>query len=158
MMKLNELKNTSKLKKPRKRIGRGIGSGTGKTSGRGTKGAGARAGWKQRLGYEGGQMRFFMKLPERGFSNVRFEEKFETINLGQIETMFNDGDTVTRETLKDRGFIRSNRKIKILGKGELSKQVKIEANAISAGARDKLQKAKISFTLIEKWEKQLNNS
>lgn len=149
MMKLNELKNTSKVRKPRKRIGRGIGSGTGKTSGRGTKGAGARAGWTQRLGYEGGQMRFFMKLPERGFSNVRFQEKFETINLGQIESMFEDGDTVNQETLKDRGFIRNKKKIKILGKGEISKKVKIEANAISAGARDKLQKAKISFTLIE---------
>jgi len=149
MLKLNELKNTSKIRKPRKRIGRGIGSGTGKTSGRGTKGAGSRAGWKQRLGYEGGQMRFFMKLPERGFSNVRFQEKFETVNLGQIEAMFIDGDIVNHQTLKDRGFISSNKKIKILGKGELSKKVKIEAHAISAGARDKLQKAKISFTLIE---------
>ena len=149
MMKLNELKNTSKVRKPRKRIGRGIGSGHGKTSGRGTKGAGARAGWTQRLGYEGGQMRFFMKLPERGFSNVRFQEKYETVNLSQIETMFNDGDTVNHETLRNRGFIGNNKKIKVLGKGELTKKVKIEANAISAGARDKLQKAKIHFTLIE---------
>lgn len=151
MMKLNELKNTSKLRKPRKRIGRGIGSGTGKTSGRGTKGAGARAGWTQRLGYEGGQMRFFMKLPERGFSNVRFQRKFETVNLGQIDAIFTDGETVNEESLRKRGFIGGKVEgIKILGKGDLTKKVNIEANAISSGARDKLQKAKINFTLIEK--------
>lgn len=154
MMKLNELKNTTNIRKPKKRIGRGIGSGSGKTSGRGNKGAGSRAGWTQRLGYEGGQMRLFMKLPERGFSNAPFEIKYEAVNLGQIEAAFKDGETVNQESLRERGFFgRKVAGVKILGNGELTKKVKIEANAISAGARDKLQKAKIHFTLIENKKK-----
>jgi len=151
MLKLNNLKNTKKERKGRKRVGRGIGSGMGKTCGRGEKGAGSRSGYKRRLGYEGGQFRLFMKLPIRGFSNARFRKVFDTINLGQIEKLYNDGDIVNEETLRQHGYI--NGKIvgvKVLGKGELTKKVTINVDAISSGARDKLQKAKIPFTVGEK--------
>ena len=80
-MTLNSLKNSSRKKKPYKRCGRGPGSKIGKTCGRGEKGAGARAGYKRRLGYEGGQMRMHMKMPERGFNNIRFNKKPETVNI-----------------------------------------------------------------------------
>ena len=148
MQKLNNLKNSSKVTKNRRRVGRGIGSGVGKTCGRGEKGAGSRSGYKRRLSYEGGQMRLFMKLPIRGFSNARFQKKLDSINLGEIEKVFNDGDTVNIETLREHGFINGRSYgLKILGEGELTKKVTIEADKISASAKEKLQKANISFSL-----------
>lgn len=155
MYKLNQLKNTTNKRKARKRVGRGTGSGVGKTCGRGEKGSGSRAGYKSRAGYEGGQFRLFMKLPIRGFSNFEFKKRIEAINLSQIETAFNDGETVNEESLREKGLISGKCDgIKILGDGELSKKVKIEANAISASAKDKLQKAKISFKLLSKEAKE----
>ena len=148
MHKLNNLKNTTKVIKARRRVGRGIGSGVGKTCGRGEKGAGARSGYKRRLGYEGGQFRTFMKLPIRGFSNARFRKRLDSINLGQIEKLYADGETVNVETLRSHGFINGkSHGLKILGEGELTKKVTIEADKISSSAKDKLQKANISFSL-----------
>ena len=86
MFKLHSLKNTTKERKPRKLLGRGIGSGLGKTCGRGEKGAGSRSGYTRRYGYEGGQFRMFMKIPIRGFSNVRFQHRLTSVNLSQIDT------------------------------------------------------------------------
>src|ERR1700691_964619 len=105
MISLNTLKNTSRPAKNRKRVGRGIGSKSGKTCGRGEKGAGARAGYKRRLGKEGGNMPLFMKLPIRGSSNVRFRREYHTVNLDQLNHVFEDGETVNLEALKERGFI-----------------------------------------------------
>lgn len=151
MFKLNSLKNTTKRVKTRRRVGRGTGSGAGKTCGRGEKGAGSRSGYKRRHGYEGGQFRLFMKLPIRGFSNARFRKVLDAINLDQIEILFSDGETVNEQSLRDKGYINGKTDgIKILGNGELTKKVSIEVNAISVGARDKLQKAKIPFKLIGK--------
>ncbi len=148
MHKLHNLKNSSKVSKTRRRVGRGIGSGVGKTCGRGEKGAGSRSGYKRRLGYEGGQFRTFMKLPIRGFSNVRFQKRLDSINLGQIEKLYNDGETVNIETLREHGYINGkSHGLKILGDGELTKKVTIEADKISASAKEKLQKANISFSL-----------
>lgn len=148
MHKLNNLQNETKVTKNRRRVGRGIGSGVGKTCGRGEKGAGSRSGYKRRLGYEGGQFRTFMKLPQRGFSNARFRKRLDSINLGQIEKIYNDGETVNIETLRQHGFINGNSYgLKILGDGELTKKVTIEADKISSSAKDKLQKANISFSL-----------
>lgn len=148
MHKLNNLKNATKVTKSRRRVGRGIGSGVGKTCGRGEKGAGSRSGYKRRLGYEGGQFRTFMKLPIRGFSNARFRKRLDSINLGQIEKMYQDGETVNIETLRQHGFINGrSHGLKILGEGELTKKVTIEADKISSSAKDKLQKANISFSL-----------
>ena len=154
MTLLSNLKNTHRKSKSRMRVGRGCGSGKGKTSGRGHKGAKARSGYKRPYGREGGQMPLHMKLPKRGFSNARFRKELDAINLGLIETLFNDGDVVNEATLRERGYISGScHGVKILGKGELKKKVTIEAHAISAGAQEKLKKAKISFTQVERKKK-----
>jgi len=149
MTALNSLKDTHKQGKRYMRVGRGPGSGKGKTCGRGIKGMGARSGCKRRYTYEGGQFRLFMKLPTRGFNNARFRKELDAINLDQLEKMFNDGDTVNVETLIGKGFITAKTNgIKILGNGEFTKKVTIEAHAFSASAKKKLQEAGISFNVI----------
>ncbi len=149
MISLNNLQNSSREKKTRRRVGRGPGSGAGKTCGRGEKGAGSRSGYKRREGYEGGQMRLFMKMPKRGFSNVRFQKRYDVVNLSQIEEIFQDGDIVNIETLKNNGFISGcTHGVKLLGEGELTKKVSIQVQSISAGAKEKLEKAKISFQVL----------
>jgi len=150
MTSLNNLQNTHRPHKPRKRVGRGIGSGTGKTCGRGEKGMGSRSGSKRRLGYEGGQFRTFMKLPIRGFSNVRFQKRLDAINLSQIESLYENGETVSLDTLRDRGFLTGKSYgIKILGNGELTKKVIIEAEEVSDTAREKIQQAGATLNLPE---------
>ncbi|MCB1111367.1 MAG: 50S ribosomal protein L15 [Chlamydiales bacterium] len=149
MSKLASLKNTSRPKQSTRRVGRGLGCKRGKTCGRGTKGQGARSGYKRRYGREGGQFPLHMKLPIRGFSNARFRKTLDSINLSQIDKIFNDGDTVNLESLRKHGIISGkSHGLKILGNGELTKKVKIEAYAISEGAREKLQQAKIDFTVL----------
>lgn len=151
MIALNQLEDTSRTRKKCKRVGRGPGSGMGKTCCRGQKGAGARAGYRRRYGYEGGQFRLFMKLPIRGFSNANFRKEYCTINLGQIEKLFDDGETVNTISLKERGYFSGSvYGLKILGNGELTKKVTIEADAISESAKEKLEKGKVSFTLKTK--------
>lgn len=148
MLTLGNLKDTARYRKKVKRVGRGPGSGLGKTCGRGEKGAGSRSGYKRRYGYEGGQFRFFMKLPIRGFSNARFRKALDSVNLDQISNMFQDGEVVNAETLAQRGFISGKTHgIKILGNGDLTKKVTIEAKAISGSAREKLQQTKTAFTV-----------
>lgn len=148
MTSLHTLTNKSRPKKNRKRVGRGIGSGTGKTCGRGEKGMGSRSGNNQRQGYEGGQFRTFMKLPIRGFSNAPFRKRLDSINLGQIDAMYKDGETVNLDTLRAHGYISGkSHGFKVLGEGELTKKVTIEAAAFSEGARTKLTQAKVSFSL-----------
>lgn len=148
MVTLNTLKNNIK-RKSRKRVGRGLGSKSGKTCGRGEKGAGSRSGYKRRYGKEGGNMPLFMKIPIRGFSNFEFRVEHDSVNLDQIDYMFEDGDTVNAETLKGKGFVNGKNGIKILGKGELKKKVTIQAHAMSNTAREKLTAAKIAFEIIE---------
>lgn len=149
MTKLHELKNTTKEVKVRKRVGRGIGSGLGKTCGRGEKGRGSRSGCVSRAGYEGGQFRLYMKLPIRGFSNVRFQHRLTPINLSQIDKLYQNGEVVSVETLRNYGLVNGKvHGIKILGNGELTKKVTLEVHAISGSAREKLQMAKIKFTLL----------
>lgn len=148
MISLNELRDTSRERRKSKRVGRGPGSGLGKTCGRGQKGGGSRAGYTRRYGYEGGQFRLYMKLPIRGFSNAKFKKEFETINLGQIDNLYKDGEVVNIETLKERGFIHGRvSALKILGHGKLEKKVKIEADAVTHSAQEKLQSGKIPFTI-----------
>lgn len=150
MLTLNSLKNTTRPFKQMKRVGRGLGSGLGKTCGRGEKGAGARAGYKRRLTYEGGQFRMFMKMPIRGFNNAQFRTSYKALNLDQISNMFEDGDTVNLETLRQHGFIRGrNVLVKVLGDGSLTKKVTIEAHAFSGKAKEKLQHAKITYQVIQ---------
>lgn len=148
MLTLGSLKNTTRPRKNVKRVGRGLGSGLGKTCGRGEKGAGSRSGYKRRHTYEGGQFRMFMKMPIRGFNNARFRTQYEAVNLSQINKMFEDGDLVNTVTLMERGFIKGrNVLVKVLGNGELTKNVKIEADAFSESAKEKLNKAKIVFRI-----------
>ncbi|MFA6914866.1 MAG: 50S ribosomal protein L15 [Parachlamydiales bacterium] len=140
MTDLSFLHNVSRPTQSRKRVGRGAGSGLGKTSGRGQKGAGARAGYKRRYGYEGGQFRTFMKMPIRGFSNVRFARRLKIVNINQIEAVYNDGEVVDGQSLYEKGFINSpNEKVKLLGNGTLTKKVTFKIDAISNGAKEKLR-------------------
>ena len=150
MIELNNLKNVTLKRKQGKRRGRGPGSGNGKTSGRGEKGAGSRSGWTSRLGYEGGQLRLYCKLPHKGFTRGRFEKLNIIINLSDIEKFFNDGETVSLTTLHERGMVPKNIDggLKVLGTGEISKKVIIEAQAFSESARAKLEKSKITFKVI----------
>lgn len=149
MTNLHSLNNSSRPYKRCKRIGRGVGSKHGKTSCRGHKGAGSRSGWKSRSRYEGGQLPLYRKLPERGFSNARFARKLDVINLETIEKLYEDGEVVSIETLRQKGFIKgSTAGVKILGRGELTKKVTIEAQAISTGAKEKLESAKISYNAL----------
>lgn len=148
MITLNNLKNTTRPWKTRKRRGRGLGSKLGKTSGRGEKGAGSRSGYKRRLGKEGGNMPLFMKLPIRGFNNARFRREYHVVNLEQLNEIFKDGDTVSLETLKERGFISGpSHGVKLLGKGELTKKVNVRVQAMSDNVREKLTRAKINFEI-----------
>jgi len=128
--------------KRRKRVGRGQGSGHGKTSTRGSKGAGARAGWKQRGMQEGGQMPIFRRLPKRGFSNAEFRTVYNVVNVADLETAFKSGEHVTPQALLDRGLIRHLRDpIKILGDGKLSKKLTVDAAKFSESAAKKIESA-----------------
>lgn len=149
MITLDSLENISRFRKNSKRVGRGVGSGKGKTCGRGEKGAGSRSGYKRRLGYEGGQMRLHMKSPTRGFSNVRFRKAYHIVNLQQIEQAYEEGEVVNIESLRERGFISgATYGVKILGKGELTKKVKFEVDAVSEGVKEKLQQLGAELSLI----------
>ena len=124
--------------KSRRRVGRGSGSGHGKTCGRGHKGAGSRAGSRAVSLFEGGQMPLFRRLPKRGFSNYKFAMRYEIVNISQLER-FEDGALVGAEQLSSAGLIDSLRsKVKILGKGELTKRLEVTANKFSKSAEQKI--------------------
>jgi large subunit ribosomal protein L15 len=148
MITLHTLKNTSRPKKAPKRVGRGPGSGLGRTCGRGNKGDGSRSGRKERHSYEGGQFPLFRKLPVRGFSNSTFKKTYYVINVGQINEWFEDGDVVNETSLRDRHFVKGRIDgVKVLGEGEITKKVTIEATAFSQSAIDKLEAAKIAYSV-----------
>lgn len=140
---------TAKRKKSR-RVGRGLGSGVGKTAGRGEKGQGSRSGNNSRLGNEGGNLRLFQKLPTRGFSRARFQQKLDVINLFHVEKLFNDGELVSLETLIEKGFLHhKSYGVKVLGQGTLTKKVRFEVQHLSKSAREALEKAGIEYTVVE---------
>jgi large subunit ribosomal protein L15 len=139
-MRLDELKPASGSSKRRKRVGRGDGSGHGKTSGRGHKGQGARSGGNVQPGFEGGQMPLQRRLPKRGFHNP-FRIEMSVVNLGQLESL-PAGTEVTPETLSEQGLVTGkNRRIKILGDGTLSKALTVKAHGFSARAKEKIEAA-----------------
>ena len=150
-MQLNSLENATRPWKKRRRVGRGVGSGLGKTCGRGVKGAGSRSGWKKRERYEGGQIPLYRKLPERGFTRGRFQKKLECINLAQIDRMYSDGEVVSVETLKKHNFFKGHQihGVKILAEGELTKKVRFEVQAISKQAEEKLNKASLAYVIVK---------
>ncbi|WP_301108598.1 50S ribosomal protein L15 [Sporosarcina sp.] len=139
-MKLHELKPAEGSRRNRKRIGRGIGSGFGKTSGKGHKGQNARSGGGVRLGFEGGQIPLFQRLPKRGFTNINRKD-YAIVNLDTLNR-FEEGTEVTPELLIETGVV-SNAKsgIKILGNGTLEKKITVKANKFSASAKEAIEKA-----------------
>ena len=125
---------------PTKRLGRGEGSGHGKTSGKGHKGQKARSGGGIRVGFEGGQMPLYRKLPRRGFNNKYFKISYQLVNVGHLDKL--EGDIVNRETLVCAGLIRDNDQgVKLLGHGEISKAFTVDVNKVSEMARNKIVSA-----------------
>jgi large subunit ribosomal protein L15 len=127
-----------KGQKKNKRLGRGVGSGHGKTAGKGHKGQKARAGGGVRLGFEGGQMPLFRRIARRGFSNYPFKKEFQVLNVSDLNR-FSDGETVTPESLAEKGLAKKKGvEVKILGNGELAKKLIVEGARVSASARAKI--------------------
>jgi large subunit ribosomal protein L15 len=147
-MSLHEInKGIHKHKKPM-RIGRGVGSGQGKTSAKGHKGQKARAGWKSLSIFQGGAMPLVRRVPKRGFTNA-FAVKVEAVNVGDLNEFFNDGDAVTPESLRERGVLKSRYdELKVLGDGELTKKLNISAHRFSASAKEKIEKAGGQATVL----------
>jgi large subunit ribosomal protein L15 len=153
---LHNLKPKPGSKKPRKRIGRGEGSGLGKTSGRGHKGAGSRSGRKRKAGYEGGQNPIHMRMRKlRGphmkksmpFEN--FRTKTQPVNLSDLEERFESGAEVTLETLREKGLAKRKDPVKILARGEVKKKLEVHAHAFSATAKEKIEAAGGSCHTLE---------
>lgn len=139
-MKLHELSPAEGSVKESKRIGRGHGSGNGKTAGKGHKGQKARAGHGMRPGFEGGQMPLQRRIPKRGFNNI-FAEEWVSINVSALE-VFEDGTVVTADVLKDKGIIKkADKPVKVLGNGKLTKKLTVNLNAFSASAAEKINAA-----------------
>ncbi len=139
-MRLDELKPAEGSTFERKRVGRGIGSGTGKTSGKGHKGQNARSGGGVRPGFEGGQMPLYRRLPKRGFTNI-FAKEYVAVNVSELER-FDNGTEVTAELLKESGVISKIKDgVKILGRGELTKKLTVKVSKFSASAQEKIEKA-----------------
>ena len=138
MAELHDLRPTPGSTKAPKRVGRGPGSGSGKTAGRGQKGQKARTGGKVRRGFEGGQMPLHRRLPKRGFHNP-FRVEYQVVNVGQLAEV---GGEITPATLREHGLIGSLRKrVKVLGDGEVSTPLTVRVHAFSAGARQKIEAA-----------------
>ena len=138
-MELHNLTNTPGARSRRKRVGRGCGSGMGKTSTRGHKGQNARKGHKQKLGFEGGQMPLVRRLPKRGFNNARFRVEALAVNVATLEKLFNADDEITVETLAKKGLTDNKRpRIKILANGELTKKFTVKVPC-SASAKAKIE-------------------
>ena len=149
MMRLHTLRPRPGSRHRVKRLGSGESSGHGKTSGKGHKGQKARSGGSIRLGFEGGQMPLIRRLPKRGFNNARFHKTYGIVNLGDLND-FKAGTVVNEKLLRDSNLIRGHiAGVKILGNGELKHALTIEADKISASAREKIDKAGGSITLRE---------
>lgn len=140
-MDLSTLKGRAGGTKTRKRVGRGPGSGNGKTAGRGHKGQGSRSGYSRTSGFEGGQMPLHRRLPKRGF-NHRDRFPFAVVNVDTLDRIFDEGASVTPELLVEKGLANALKGgIKILGRGEITKKLTVLANAISPGAQAKIEAA-----------------
>lgn len=147
-MELNNLKKNPGATFSKKRVGRGPGSGLGKTSGRGENGQKSRSGASIPAVFEGGQSPLFRRLHKRGFSNARFKVRYATINVGELN-VFNDGDVVTPEVLKEKGIIKKQLSgIKVLGNGTLDKKITIKAHRYTQSALRKLEESGCKVEVI----------
>ncbi|MEN6496887.1 MAG: 50S ribosomal protein L15 [Thermoguttaceae bacterium] len=147
-MNLNDVHRGIQKYKKRKRLGRGPGSGQGKTAGRGSNGAGSRAGASMPPTFEGGQMPLVRRVPKRGFHN-KFAEEVVAVNVGELEKVFAAGESVSPETVRAKRLIkRSFDELKILGEGSLTKSLKIAAHKFSKSAQEKIQQAGGEITVL----------
>jgi large subunit ribosomal protein L15 len=139
-MKLHSMVKPAGAFKTRTRVGRGPGSGIGKTSGRGENGQKSRSGYSRRAGFEGGQLPLYRRLPKRGFSNAKFKTVYAVINLSDLNR-FDNGAVVTPEILKDMGLVKNQLDgIKVLGKGTLEKKLTVKAKKFSDKAKEEIEK------------------
>jgi large subunit ribosomal protein L15 len=140
-MKLHELEKNIGATSPKKRVGRGSGSGLGKTSGRGEKGQKARSGGSINPVFEGGQLPLYRRIPKRGFSNATFKVRYAVINLDDLNR-FDNGTVVTPALLREKGIVKKQMSgIKVLGNGKLTKKLTIQANKFSTSALDKIKES-----------------
>jgi large subunit ribosomal protein L15 len=138
---LNSLRPAKGSTHKKKRVGRGPGSGLGKTAGRGEKGQKSRSGYSRKIGFEGGQMPLHRRLPKRGFTNI-FKKKWVEISLASLDRHFADNDEITPEVLHTRGLIKKARHdVVVLGNGELSKPLRVSAHRFTKSAKEKIEKA-----------------
>ena len=140
-MSLNNLRPPKGAKQSKTRVGRGKGSGLGKTAGRGHKGAQSRSGYHSKRGFEGGQMPLHRRVPKRGFTNI-FRTEYDVVNLDQLEALFDKGATVTVDGLRERGIVSSRTAlVKVLGRGDVTKALTVQAHKFSGKAAEKLAAA-----------------
>ncbi|HEX7956727.1 MAG TPA: 50S ribosomal protein L15 [Pyrinomonadaceae bacterium] len=140
-MGLNNLHPAEGATHKKKRVGRGPGSGLGKTAGRGNKGQKSRSGYSMKIGFEGGQMPLQRRLPKRGFTNI-FKKQWIEVTLSTLEQSFEAGDTITPETMHERGVIaKGKRDIVVLGTGDITKALTVSAHRFTKGARQKIEAA-----------------
>lgn len=141
-MKLHDLRPEPGSVKRKKRVGRGISAGQGKTAGRGTKGQSARSGGTKGPFFEGGQLPLVRRLPfKRGFTNI-FRIEYQEVNLDSLQARFNDGDAVTPETLVAKGLVRdADKPVAVLGRGELTHKLTVQAHRFTTSAQEKIEKA-----------------
>ena len=138
---LNTLKPAKGSTHKKKRVGRGPGSGLGKTAGRGEKGQKSRSGYSRKVGFEGGQMPLHRRLPKRGFTNI-FKKRWLEVSLAALEQHFNADEEITPEVLHDRGLIKkAKHDVVVLGTGEVSKPLRVSAHRFTKSAREKIEKA-----------------
>ncbi len=149
-MKLNEVRPAKGAIRKRRRVGRGTGSGLGKTAGKGHKGQQARSGTPKGKGFEGGQMPLTRRIPKFGFKNP-FRTAYQVINVATLQERFEDGDTVNAAALLERGLLSKKLEpVKLLGEGNLSKKLTVQLDAISASARQKVEQAGGSVEIQER--------
>ena len=142
-MDLSNLKPAERSKFSKKRVGRGQGSGTGTQAGRGHKGAQSRSGWKFKRGFEGGQMPLHRRIPKRGFHNL-FRIEYAVVNLDTLGDRFEAGTVITPELLRERGVVRTSRQpVKVLGRGDITKNLTVKAHKFSGKAAEKIAAAVI---------------
>jgi len=140
-MSLNNLRPPKGAKHAKKRVGRGMGSGHGKTASRGNKGAQSRSGFRYKRGFEGGQMPLHRRVPKRGFHNP-FRVEYAVVNLDTLAEVFDSGSEVTPDVLRERGLVReTNKPVKVLGRGDIAKKLTVKAHKFSGAAAKKIEAA-----------------
>ena len=155
---LNNLKPAAGSTHKKKRVGRGPGSGLGKTAGRGNKGQKSRSGYSGKVGFEGGQMPLQRRLPKRGFTNI-FRKQWIEVTLASLESSFEAGVSITPEVMHERGVIaKGKRDVVVLGTGEINKPLRVSAHRFTRSAREKIEGAGGTATLIESRQKKADES